>query len=225
MYENIFGVLEEIGLSRNESKVYLALLKIGVSRTGRISQEAKIDRANTYYSLKKLEEKSLASCVEKNGIKEFEAADPDMLSKMLDEKKAKVKNILPSLRVNQEKTTESTKIFKGYKAYQSIIESMAKKDDEILIIGNYPKTALKYCRLQELRKENHVKIRTISQTTQKLPLMEHRMNSFEQPVSTYISNQEVMLVVWGKNPKVTHIKDENIANSYKNFFNLAWTAS
>ena len=45
-------ILEEIGLSPNEAKIYTTLLGLGLSTVTSISNKCKLHRANVYDSLK-----------------------------------------------------------------------------------------------------------------------------------------------------------------------------
>ena len=52
-------ILEKIGLTNGESKVYLALLEIGLSSTGQIIEKSQITSSKVYIILQKLEKKGL----------------------------------------------------------------------------------------------------------------------------------------------------------------------
>jgi sugar-specific transcriptional regulator TrmB len=52
------SVLEEIGLSKTESKIYLSLLKQGTCTVTEIANDAKLHRANVYDSVKILVDSS-----------------------------------------------------------------------------------------------------------------------------------------------------------------------
>jgi len=79
-------VLGEIGLSKNEAKVYLALLELGSATVGNISKKSKVHRTNVYDSLTKLESKNLVNCIEKDGTKYFNARDPKEIMNLIKEK-------------------------------------------------------------------------------------------------------------------------------------------
>jgi sugar-specific transcriptional regulator TrmB len=53
-------LLEEIGLTKGEAQVYLALLKIGSTKVGPLVAEAKISSSKIYEILDKLEQNGLA---------------------------------------------------------------------------------------------------------------------------------------------------------------------
>src|SRR3989338_7083739 len=100
--------LGRIGLSRAESKLYLAMIRLGSSATGSIVKETGLRKSTVYESLNRLLEKGLVSYVIKNNIKFFEAADPDRLvdfieeqKRELDESKDDIKKIMPELKSMQ----------------------------------------------------------------------------------------------------------------------------
>src|SRR3989344_4816195 len=96
-------VLESIGLTRNESKVYLALLKEGTSKTGKI-----------YEILESLKKKGLASESKINNTKQYTAAAPsqildylDMRRKDLEEDESVIRKEIPALEKIRERKTRS----------------------------------------------------------------------------------------------------------------------
>ena len=66
-----YNFLRKIGLTESEIKVYLALLKIGISSKGKIIKESKIAPSKVYEIADKLIEKGLCSTITKNGVKHF----------------------------------------------------------------------------------------------------------------------------------------------------------
>ncbi len=121
-------LLEEIGLTKSEIKVYLALLELGSSTTGPIVDKAHIASSKIYEVLEKLIDKGLASYVIKAGTKHFEAANPERILDYVEEKeqnlkkqKQAVKKVLPELLLKKtlgEHKSEAT-IYKGIKGLHS----------------------------------------------------------------------------------------------------------
>ena len=81
------NILTEIGLTKGQAKVYLALISLGQSSTGQIVKEAKVARSKVYEMLDKLIEKGLVNYVIKENTKYFDASNPSQISKYLKEKK------------------------------------------------------------------------------------------------------------------------------------------
>ena len=84
--------LEELGLSKNEAKIYLFLLKRGATTTGSIIKETGTANSRVYESLNILIKKGLVSYnIQKDG-KHFQAVDPKdfLILKKKGRKKLKV---------------------------------------------------------------------------------------------------------------------------------------
>ena len=63
------SLLEKIGLTKSEIKVYLALLELGCSATGKIVEKSKASSSKIYEILDRLMQKGLVSFIIKSGIK------------------------------------------------------------------------------------------------------------------------------------------------------------
>ena len=64
-------VLERIGLTRNESLVYLTLLRNGTSKTGEILKKSGLNSGKIYEILDSLEKKGMVSESSINNIKRY----------------------------------------------------------------------------------------------------------------------------------------------------------
>ena len=80
-------LLMEIGLTKNEAIVYLALLKLGESKTGEIIKEARFKSGKLYNVLDYLIEKGLVAFVVKNNVKYYQAQNPKKLQEYLKSQK------------------------------------------------------------------------------------------------------------------------------------------
>src|SRR3989338_9820948 len=91
--------LEELGLTKTESKVYLCLLRKGSIPIGSITKDTGIHRRTIYDIIERLIEKGLVNYILNNDIKYFEAIDPERLLDILKEKEEKIKSILGELKI------------------------------------------------------------------------------------------------------------------------------
>ena len=71
--------LTEVGFSKNEAKVYFALLRLGASTAGVVAAHANIHRTNVYDALERLIEKSVVTYIYKGNKKYFEAVNPSQI--------------------------------------------------------------------------------------------------------------------------------------------------
>ena len=120
--------LENIGLTKGETKVYLALLKLGQTTAGPIVDEAKITRSKIYDILERLKNKGLVSYITKESTKYFSAADPNSILNYLEDKekevhdeKESIKHILPELLLQQtiSEKKKIAEIFIGIRGMQN----------------------------------------------------------------------------------------------------------
>ncbi|MDP3027696.1 MAG: helix-turn-helix domain-containing protein, partial [Nanoarchaeota archaeon] len=141
MYEKL---LEECGLTQNETLVYLALLKIGKARSGEIVREAKISGGKIYETLYKLVDKGLVKEVSENRVKRFIANNPETLVAYLKEKEKGLKEkenelnkaipLLSNLK-KLELELESVSLVKGVKGISPVVYSVLQRAKEIRIMG------------------------------------------------------------------------------------------
>jgi sugar-specific transcriptional regulator TrmB len=135
-------ILEDLGLSRKEVEVYLALLGLGEDTASRVSEIANLNRVTTYTILKSLQEKGFCSIYEKNRVQYFKPIKPEQILGLLEEKKTKIKSILPSLKDRIRKIEEKPEIslYEGKKGLTTLLDIIlkdAEKKKEILAYGNF----------------------------------------------------------------------------------------
>ena len=102
--------LREFGLSENEIKAYLTLLKTGVSTANRIAEITGIKRSTTYDTLKILVTKGIIGTYIKEGKNFFECATPKKLVELLRYKQERIEKILPKLATLDKTATSTPKI-------------------------------------------------------------------------------------------------------------------
>src|SRR3989344_7982952 len=102
-------ILQDIGLTEGESKVYMALLELGTTTTGPIVKKSGISASKVYEILNRLAEKGLVSHIIKASTKYFRAADPERIIEYIEEKekdiaskKEEMKKIVPQLKAKLE---------------------------------------------------------------------------------------------------------------------------
>ncbi|MBI5072820.1 hypothetical protein HZA99_03300 [Candidatus Woesearchaeota archaeon] len=128
-------ILETIGLTKAEIKVYFALLDLGSSTTGPIVEKSGASSSKIYEILEKLMQKGLASFVIESGMKYFEAAAPSRLLDYMKEKeeslakqREELQHIIPQLELKQKysKHTSEATIFRGLKGVKTAYEEILK---------------------------------------------------------------------------------------------------
>lgn len=84
-------ILKEIGLSNNESKIYLAYLKKGVGTAAKIAQELALDKSSSYRAVENLEKLGLLISNPKKRGTTYEPANVEVLKEILNKKKTELK--------------------------------------------------------------------------------------------------------------------------------------
>jgi sugar-specific transcriptional regulator TrmB len=96
---NVNQVLQNIGLSEKEAKVYLVLLEFQEALPSTIAKRADIKRPTTYVILERLVKKGLVSHFrsEKTKVKHYRALNPNFLVESQQEKTEDLIKALPKL--------------------------------------------------------------------------------------------------------------------------------
>lgn len=85
-------ILEKIGLSEKEAKVYLAALELGQDSVQNIAKKAGVNRPTAYFIMEKLMELGLASTLEAGKKTLFVAESPKEILNILDREKQEIEN-------------------------------------------------------------------------------------------------------------------------------------
>lgn len=226
---------ETFGLTKLESKVYLTLLDLGPSLAGLITRKSGIHRRNVYDALERLIQKGLVGYIIKNNRKYFEAANPEKLLELLKEKEESIKSILPQLKSKYEQTFEKseTLFFKGKNGLKTVFEDQLSIKKEILILGasSLAREILKYYFhwYDKRRIKSKIKAKLLynesARKDRKIRLAQIRYlpKDYHNPAAMNIYGDKVAIIHWSKdNPFVILIRDKEIAEGYRNYFNLLW---
>jgi sugar-specific transcriptional regulator TrmB len=131
-------VLEETGMTKNEAKVYLALLEFGESLPGTIARRSGVKRSTTYLILNRLEDKGLVSKVKKRGHLHFHALNPYALAEKEHQKYKNLELILPELTAlrGRNKSKPQVSFFEGKAGLIQIMEDTLRSKTDLLLWAN-----------------------------------------------------------------------------------------
>jgi len=133
--------LQEIGLSKNESKVYLALLKNGSTTTGPLIKTSGLYRVIVYDTLEKLIQLGLVKYTIRKNIKYFEAENPEKIVELIKNKELLAQSVAKKLnQIRVEKPiNHGAFVYEGWKgiksAQENYLKEMKQGTGEYLMIG------------------------------------------------------------------------------------------
>ena len=241
--------LEKLGLTKHEVRIYLTLLKLGLSPAKPILEETQLHRQFVYDALDKLIEKGLVSFVLQGKRKYFKASSPENFEKIFENKekeiqiqKTEFQKLLPQLNKLQQSLLQSQEatIYYGNKGIQTLLNDMIEEGKEVLTIGAsdsdaesfqyHVKFSLPKFHLQ--RKENKIPLKILfseeqvkrSQilTKQKQTSVKVLPKEFTSNMSTNIYGDKISIILWGAQPFGILIKCKEMADAQRKHFNLLW---
>ena len=231
------NILQELGLSVTEAKVYLALLELGSGLAGEITKKSEINRTNVYDALERLIEKGLVTYVISANRKVFESVDPKRLQEILEEKQQKLNSVMNELqsKYNSSKSKEEATIFKGKKGIKSIFEDILKEKKDLFVYGAESRFADMFPAYQKHWNKRRVKLKISvkmiynekvrqRKIKEKLKLLDMKFlpKSYEFPSTIMIYGDNVVIIVWTELPFGFMIKSKETVKSNMNFFDILW---
>lgn len=134
MYQTI---LEELGLSQNEAKIYAGLIEIGTSSVPQISLKIGVHKRNIYDIIPRLLQKGLIYQIAENKENKYAAVEPNKLADLVWEKESRLNSILPALNKQFKKTTtnEAVYIYKGVEGFKNYLRDIIKTGEDVYFIG------------------------------------------------------------------------------------------
>lgn len=133
-------IIEDVGLSKNETNVYLATLELGEGTVQQISQKAGAPRTSIYQILASLQKKSLVSQYQRKGVLRFSAVNPRYFFQQLKNRMEAFETAIPELDALTWQASERPRVrfFEGKDGVITAFEEMlveSKRSKMIYTIG------------------------------------------------------------------------------------------
>ncbi len=243
-------ILTEIGLTKNEIKIYLTLLKIGSTSTGAIVKGTGVHGSKVYDGLHRLAEKGLVTHVIIANTKHFKAVNPERLIDFLDDKKRnieeqenEIKKYIPQLQAFQELEQDNTQaeIFKGWKGMETVFNEGIKdmrKGDVWYVLGAYSgedkkktdafiQKIIMKCEKKKMKWKviYNESARKTFKYEQKSAITENRFLAQETPATINVYKDTTFIALWISNPIAFRIKNKKVADSFKAYFKFMWSVA
>jgi len=231
-------ILEDLGLTNAEIKIYLVLLELGTSTAGPIIDKTQLQSSVVHNTLNKLTEKGLISYIQEGQRRHYQAADPKHLIDFINQKKERFEQILPELLLKQKMAKEKPEanLFRGVRGIKELLMILLDaggtehhtfgSTKESLMLGeawwvNYHKK----------RAEKNIQAKLLFNESlaywkaeKKYPKSEIKYTGagFEPLTETIVRKDKIGIIIWTEKPIGILIHNQVAANSYDQFFNLLW---
>lgn len=227
-------VLRDFGLTEQEARVYMMLLQNGPSLAGVISRKTGIHRRNVYDITDRLAKKGIIGYIVKNNRRLFEAANPEKFLDILKEKENSVRESMNYLSEMYSgiKEKQETIFYKGKGGLKTVFQDQLEnnKGKEILILGASESAFdilpfyFKWYDKDRVKERIRVRIISSGNLKKRVPLSEIRYlpEKYANPLAINIYKDKVAIILWKKEPFVIVIKEKEVAESYRKYFELMW---
>lgn len=131
----VHSLLQKLGFSTKEIKVYLAALELGVASAQDIAKKAGLKRTTGYAVLEYLTQRGVVGKTKVSGKTRFVSEPPQRLSSLIAELSQGIEEALPQLTALYNKNEVKPKVtfYEGEQAVQSVYEdTLREKPSEIL---------------------------------------------------------------------------------------------
>ena len=240
-------LLEEIGLTKGEIHVYLALLKLGTSKAGQLASKADVSSSKIYRILDRLIKKGLVGSVIKGKVKHFVALKPRRILDYLDEKEELLKQkkeaisiMLPELE-KQFSVSEHPRatLFEGFKAvtnfFRNIIDDL-EKGETYCVLGagygeNVPKHKAFFLAHHRRRKNKGIRLKMLANydergnlvpTTRHLSEIRYLPQYLITNMSIVFYKNKAFIGVWTREPTGFLLENEEAVKAFRKYFNAFW---
>ncbi len=244
---SIRPLLHRLGLDEKESEIYLALLPLRVARASSVAKAARQSRSHTYLILRALVEKGLVSEIERGKVLHFVAEPPQRLLGYLANRQQELAELRPLVEgaiplfssitgplVGQPRVTllrgidgmkqvyrdvlhrdfcalfnaeVMYKVFGGNVVTQLLGKHAALSGRELLVDNS---SAQKYVRELEPNPKHFIRVLPAAVTF---------------PTDTIVTEDSVALFAYDLDHTIVRIENENIAASFRAWFEVLWAQS
>lgn len=244
--------LVDLGFSKEEARIYLALLKIGQTTAGPIVKKTGLHRQIVYDTLEKLKNKNLVTETIKSNRKNWQAGNPEEILEKIKSKEVIAKNILPELLHFQglSKHKQEVRVFEGVEGFRAVHEeniNRQPKNSVIMIMGSsgwqwtgVMEKAKFLKKFEKIRLEKNIghsliffekerkntreiiKKYWLEQPKEKRRIYKFLPDQFQSPVGTQVWHNNITLIIYSEPVLIVQIKNDLMVENFKKYFELMW---
>ncbi len=237
------SILEDIGLTNAEIRVYLALLELGSSTAGPIIEKSGLQSSVVYNTFQKLLDKGLLSLVKEGKRTHYQASNPQNIVSYINEKKERFESLLPELLLKQSlaKHKPSTVLFHGIRGVKEmLLELLDAGGTEHHTFGSSIKSLMIsdawWVAYHKRRAQKGISAKLVFNNSlkkwdaakkynhERIEVRYHKAG-FEPLTETIIRNDRVGIIIWTDEPIGIMIHNKEAADSYDKYWKILWDAA
>ncbi|MES2409691.1 MAG: helix-turn-helix domain-containing protein [Patescibacteria group bacterium] len=240
-------LFQNLGLAKNEAKIYEVLLENGEQGVGVISEKSGVHRRNVYDSLQRLMEKGLVIEIIESAENKYQAVEPKKLLEIIQEKADSIEKILPELEKLQFNTPTEYRVhtYRGKEGWKQYIRDIINTGEDFYSIGakggwldprvqsflpsfldQLKKKNIKTHHLfdQEAKTQNHPILKAVDRDYKFLPKKYSTTSGIDIFGDHVNILHNLFLGQIGTEEEImfTVIVNKNLADSYRTWFKFMW---
>jgi sugar-specific transcriptional regulator TrmB len=240
---DIYEDLKTLGLDRNESSVYLSLLKLGEVGASKIVRDTNFHGQTVYDALYNLEKKNLVRYNLVKGRKRFLAQSPSILIDLVEKQKQTASVVVEKIEKKFSTIdTENIEIIKGRESFvlnEFKLLDEVEDNSELLVFGGTGDSYLnnmsnKANEYEFQRNKRNIRVKYLgsekqkeylSKSSEERKLFSHRLlpEIFTGVTNITIhKNKSIAIYLFDETVTVIIIKNKKIVDSYTGFFEGLW---
>jgi len=234
-------ILEDIGLTNAEIKVYIALLELGTATAGPIIEKSGLQSSVVFMTLSKLVDKGFISVIKEGKRNNYQATDPKHIVEYINEKKTRFEEILPELLLKQQTAKIKPEIitFRGIRGIKELLlELLNASGKEHHTFGSTSKSLMLgnawWIEYHKNRAQKKIKAKLLFNNSLKswkaearysLAEVRYTQAGFEPLTETIIRGDKIGIIIWTDKPLGVLIQNPTAAESYDKFFDIMWKSA
>lgn len=233
-------LLQQLGFSKNEITVYLALFDLGKCKAGELIDYTKLHRNLVYTALDEFVKRGFVSKTEMHGIAVFAANDPTCLITELEDKKRLAEEVIESLKHKQEAQPREIAVYEGLDGIKKNRERTlhAGQGNTLYVLGASSPSPLPgldhyWESYHKRRIAKGVEVKSLfERATDGEELKKRNAQAHTQarylpfqaklPVWFEFFGDQLSIGMFGDDPLLFNIKNKEIVDGFTSFFDYLW---
>jgi sugar-specific transcriptional regulator TrmB len=239
---NLQTILQDLGLSDNEARAYLASLELGAANIQAIADKSGVKRTTIYSLVDNLKNQGLLAEYRKGSKTFLAASDPSRLESLFKEKQEKLQNALPEFRslYNLSPTKPKVRFYEGQEGIKAVYQDTLEEGKEIKCLVGWQsmvKAMPDYWSFYIAeRVKRDIWVRALADRSpesatyqaqgekelRELRLLPEGTSPFQTEVNIY--GDKVAMLTFGQELSGVIIESKDIADTWRMVFEMIWNS-